>query len=707
MKTALPAERSAASEGTEFPVTLNRIKTGSDYLAGSTTAVVDPRCCPDEHQMRTKTAATTTTLAVLLLLALPAAAHAQFTYTTNNGAVTITGYTGPGGEVVIPDFTNGYPVTGIGTNAFYGRGLTKVTIGTNVTSIGDMAFGECSLTNLTIGNSVASIGNGAFLWNNSLRSVTIPDSVTNIGNSAFYICGSLTNVTLGNGVLSIGSRAFGCISWLGCSIKFPNSLVSIGDEVFYHTGLCGYSVTIPDSVTHIGSSPFADACCPPAILVGAGNRFYSSVDGVLFNKSQTTLVQYPFGKILDTYTIPSSVTNIAKGAFIAAFVTNLVIGNSVISIGDEAIHGVSRSVTIGNGVTSIGSNAFVHCAPLAITVDPSNPAYSSLDGVLFNKSRTTLLSYPGGKAGGYTIPDSVTNIEPAAFYYRLALTSIIMGDSVTRIGSNAFYHCTSLTNVTMGDGVTSIGDQAFQSCNNLTSVRIGDGVRSIGNSAFYSCANLTSVTIGDSVTSIGDEAFYQCTKLTSVTIPDSVTSIGDDAFSQCTSLTSVTIPDSVTSIGGYTFRNCTSLTNVIIGSGVTSIGDRAFLNCPSLAGVYFRGNAPTVGGAPFSGATATVYYLPGTTGWGATYCGLPTAQWYLPNPQVLNRGASFGVKTNQFGFLISWATNILVVVEASTNPADPAAWFPVSTNTLDGGTSYYSDPQWTNYPARLYRLHAP
>src|SRR5262249_35114705 len=102
---------------------------------------------------------------------------------------------------------------------------------------------------------------------------------------------------------------------------------------------------------------------------------------------------------------------------------------------------------------------------------------------------------------------------------------------------------------------------------------------------------------------------------------------------------------------------------------------------------------------------ATVYYLPGTMGWGTTFGGLPTALWSLPYPVVLENGPYFGVQTNGFGFVISWATNLSVVVEASTNLANPA-WIPVGTNSLSNGSSYFSDPNWTKYPSRFYRLRA-
>ena len=104
-----------------------------------------------------------------------------------------------------------------------------------------------------------------------------------------------------------------------------------------------------------------------------------------------------------------------------------------------------------------------------------------------------------------------------------------------------------------------------------------------------------------------------------------------------------------------------------------------------------------------SGNNVIVYHLPGTTGWGATFAERPTALW---QPQVQNSGATFGVRSNQFGFTINWASGRTVVVEACSNLASPT-WSPVSTNTLSNGSSYFSDPQWTNHPARFYRLRSP
>jgi hypothetical protein len=384
-------------------------------------------------------------------------------------------------------------------------------------------------------------------------------------------------------------------------------------------------------------------------------------------------------------------------------------GLTVTSIGNEAFYEVYSltSVTLPDTVTSIGTNAFYDCTSLTNVTIGTN--VTSIGYFAFeNCTRLTSV----------TIPNSVTNIGYEAFALCFGLTSVIIGNGVTNIGDNTFINCTSLTSITVDTSnptYSSSGGVVFNKAlttlilcpAGLTgSYVIPNSVTSIRYSAFENCTRLTSVTIPNSVTSIGEEAFISCQSLTNVTIPDNVTSIGEQAFYGCTRLTSVTIGNSVTSIGDDAFADCTSLTSVTIPGSVTSIGEYAFWSDYSLTSAYFTGNAPspTYDSTVFSEASlGTGYYLPGTTGWGAKFDGIPTAPWFLPNPLILDNGPGFGVQPGGFGFTISWATNASVVVQAATNLANPA-WIPVSTNTVTGGTNYFSDPQWTNYVRRFYRV---
>jgi hypothetical protein len=340
--------------------------------------------------------------------------------------------------------------------------------------------------------------------------------------------------------------------------------------------------------------------------------------------------------------------------------------DSVTNIGESAFSGCSdlTTVTIPKNVASIGGLVFELCRNLGdISVDALNTSYSSVDGVLIDKNHATLIKYPSGKAGSYTVPN----------------------------------------------GVTTIGEFAFSGSDNLTSVTVPNSVAAIGEFAFSACPNLTSISVPNSVIIIGNFAFHFCPSLTSFTIPNSVTNVGDGMFFFCSGMTNVTIPNSVTSIGENAFAGCAKLLGVTIPSSVTTIRNYAFYGCIGITGLYFQGNAPALYSSVFSGdSNATAYCLPGTTGWGdfSANTGIPTALWFLPNPLILQNSSSFGMQTNGFGFTISWATNIPVVVEACATLANPM-WSPVRTNTLTDGSSYFSDPHWTNYPVRFYRLRSP
>jgi hypothetical protein len=254
----------------------------------------------------------------------------------------------------------------------------------------------------------------------------------------------------------------------------------------------------------------------------------------------------------------------------------------------------------------------------------------------------------------------------------------------------------------MPDRVTNIGNYAFGECTRLTSVTISTNVTSIGQGVFEDCSHITSMTIPAGVTNIGSSAFELCIGLTNLIIGANVNNIGSSAFGYCYGLISVSVPNSVTNISSYAFYQCVKLSSVTIGANVTNICYESFANCTLLSNVYFTGNAPDLGLCILTNDShVTVYYLPGTTGW-ESFPGPTPVLW---NPSATNDG-NFGIHSGKFGFAVTGTTNISCVVECCTNLANPV-WSAVTNITLTTGSSYFSDPQWTNHPACFYRFRAP
>ena len=322
------------------------------------------------------------------------------------------------------------------------------------------------------------------------------------------------------------------------TLTIPDGVTHIKENAFAFEGNTSFrSVTIPASVTSIGKWAFRGTADLKEFVVSAENKNYKSVDGILFSKDGSWLIQVPAGSERTVYIIPDGVKKIGSSAFCkCTALTSVRISFTVDEIREFAFFGCTEleEVTLPASVKSIGNSAFAECAKLKDLRIPS---------------------------------------------------------SVTSLGDSAFEGCTNLLSVQIPSSVTSIGDSACAGCTSLTSVQIPSSVTSIGDSVCAGCTSLTSVQIPSSVTSIGDSAFEGCTNLLSVQIPSSVTSIGNSAFAGCTSLSSVQIPSSVTSIGILAFARCGNLTSVTIPASVSMIGNDAFSDCPHLTIFGTKGSA--------------------------------------------------------------------------------------------------------------------
>jgi hypothetical protein len=335
----------------------------------------------------------------------------------------------------------------------------------------------------------------------------------------------------------------------------------------------------------------------------------------------------------DAVVIPAAIQGqpvvaIGREAFSAARLKKVVIPDHIVRIEEQAfVYCASLAeVAIGRGVTNIGAGAFRNCTRLeSFTVGADNPAYRSVDGILFNKTRTALLQCPARRSGNFIVPPGVTEIGPEAFSRCGILTNIVLPAGVACLGDWAFERC-GVVSVQIPDSVTNIGIGVFSSCAGLAKADVGQGLARLGHRMFERCGKLSRVAIPDEVVEIGDWAFYACTNLTRMAIPGAVTRIGHRAFFECAGLAGIEIPGRVAEIGDFAFGGCTGLARAEVGAGVAQIGEGAFADCPALTTLNFKGNAPVAGTDVFLRSDiATVYYRSGASGWDATFGGRPTA----------------------------------------------------------------------------------
>lgn len=448
----------------------------------------------------------------------------------------------------LKEVTLGSGLTQIEGKTFESCGsLQKIHVPANIQIMGSNAFKNCSaLAEVTFAENskLVHIGNSAF-EGGSLTEIHIPSSVIQIGNAAFKGTYSLRSIMFDedSSLQIIGDFAFSKNGSL-TSIQFPEDLRIIGSFAFEDTGLT--TVTVPASVETLGEGAFAACHALTEILIENSNVHYVDVNGVVYDRSMITLVAYPAGNHMTTYTVP----------------------NGVVAIGENAFHGAWNLSTVA----------------LPVSLNTIR-AYAFYDDVN--------LSY-------MNIPDDVMQIGNYAFAGDWSLLTVSFGENskLPRIGYAAFANC-GLTSFRVPASVSTMAQKAFEGCDNLNSITFAPNSKlaSISAYMFDGCSNLQSISFeqGSALTSIQAHGLEGMANLTSIDFGDAaITNIDNFAFRFCESLTSFTVPEGVTNLGRYAFYQCSNLSSVTIPKTIEHIGRFAFLGTKNLNVycIFQSGNPP-------------------------------------------------------------------------------------------------------------------
>ncbi len=533
----------------------------------------------------------------------------QYYYTIEEGKVTITGVRYQREEMVIPETIEGYHVVAIGERAFYDYdNFVSIIIPDTVTFIGQYAFWGCSsletvelsenlvvleygvfescpnLTKITIPDSIKTIGESAFYGCSSLTAITIPASVTSISYQAFSNCSSLAEVNLPQTAISMKSDAFDSTvlynsdsNWDNGALYVDNHLIrvtavsssdfvvkegtiTVADNIFYGYDEAAFlvrdtikTISFPASLMHIGEYNFSEMHYLTAINVADGNQYYSSKEGVLFNKSLTCLIRYPNYLSAEKYVVPETVTELAPGAFCQAQIYNVVLPYGLTKIGDSAFGrswinkvviptGVTKiekntfkdayrleSIAVSSSVTIIDESAFRWCSGLKYVFYDGNEAqWSEITIDVYNTDLTDAFIHYNST--DHTASDWITDTEPTytnqgtkhkeCIYCGHTLENdyipVLSGFIYKAVDMSSYKLASYLgmaKNVTVPTTnnncpVTEIGEGCFKDNQNVTRVIIPIGVTKIGYLAFMNCKSLEYVSIPATVTEIGMQAFY-------------------------------------------------------------------------------------------------------------------------------------------------------------------------------------------------------
>lgn len=520
-------------------------------------------------------------LAAMVLLSMcmlvPAAVAAEtadgLVYEEVNEEITITGYTGAGGEVVIPAEIDGKPVVAIGRQAFRpsanpsANNITNLVIPNSVKNIiGAGLFRGCeNLISVTFPEDVV-IDSTASMFRDctALQSITVPKNVTSLDMYMFQNCESLETISFPEGSLLVLIQMLAFKKTAIQEIELPKNLEKIESQAFEDCKNLT-DITIHDKVTSISTSAFNNIPKEQLTIHGIAGSYafdYANTNGYAFAAIQE-------GADLVTTYLQAKIDE-AKGLDPALYTkesyANLL---TAIAHAEQVLEEATEQTLIDTEIAALQS--------VIDALDPFAFRYQEIaEGA---EIAITGFNNPGGAAEIPAAIDGkpVTSIGEGAFEDDL-ITSVSIPAGVKTIGNAAFRRCSQLQTVTFAEGsaLASIGDNAFEGCQQLSGLQLPSGVTEIGQAAFNGCRALKEITIPNGVTELKTLTFGTCTSLQNVILPDGLQTIGDRVFSGCAALTQIVLPDGVTALGARAFNNCQALAKVLVPASVESIAEDVF-----------------------------------------------------------------------------------------------------------------------------------
>ncbi|MCI9403928.1 MAG: leucine-rich repeat protein [Clostridia bacterium] len=344
-------------------------------------------------------------------------------------------------------------------------GSTSIAVPSGIRVIGEGAFKNCDkLEDIDFGTEVEVLNKEAFRGCKSLKEIRLAQNIRKVGESAFRDCINAKSLSVECGKIELGERAFENCASLS-EIELCDDITEIYGGVF-NSCKSLRSIDLPKKLTIIGESAFADCAKLRSVKIPS---HVTKLDDMVFSGCVE----------LESVDLNSTLSIIGKNCF-----------KECISL---------KTIQIPASVKSIGLGLFRGCVSLEnILVDPKNKWYKTVDDVLFNKNKSTIICYPSQRTGDvYVIPDSVTVISDWTFC-NSKLKSIEIPDSVNNIGEGAFYNNTNIEHMVLPDSVTRIDDSAFRGCVSLKTVVIPSSVSEFGWGLFSGCDKVTIICEGRS-----------------------------------------------------------------------------------------------------------------------------------------------------------------------------------------------------------------